>query len=351
MRGQYINTLEPIRELNQAGDATPLGDAEDEEEEDEEVQQADVPVPGTTTSAAPPQPSPAKLPSSLLTSQMSAYEGMQQQQAEPQEAAASKGLGFAEHSAANDIVSASFHRNQLNCTSSSTSSAAMAPHHSNVASNMDALSGDTNGSSKASKTVSFSQTNQTIEADNTIRASSVSLAIHPALAIGREAEAAGTDGSAMIPAPRPKAIPLPPDSTPAEVVSSNAPTSSRPGLNANLHVEMSNLVHSSSASLLANGSCRVMSVSGRLSYLPSSGESGVHDHDLTADDQQQELTDKAVVVIRRVRDKLTGLDFPEASVGCGVQALAVPEQVERLIKEATSNENLSQSFFGWCPYW
>jgi hypothetical protein len=105
---------------------------------------------------------------------------------------------------------------------------------------------------------------------------------------------------------------------------------------------------------------------------------------LGADDNLQHvLTSKAVMVIRRVMDKLTGLDFhmsmdkkqktrstsaasaAGASEGGGgkgggrlgggdvdgngrLVALDVPEQVDRLIIEATSNENLSLSFFGWC---
>jgi hypothetical protein len=66
-------------------------------------------------------------------------------------------------------------------------------------------------------------------------------------------------------------------------------------------------------------------------------------------DLQQELIEKAVVVIRRVMDKLTGLDFADSTGHA--HALDVPDQVDRLIREATSNENLSQSFFGWCPFW
>ena len=30
---------------------------------------------------------------------------------------------------------------------------------------------------------------------------------------------------------------------------------------------------------------------------------------------------------------------------------ASEEQVERLIQQATSTENLAQSYQGWCPYW
>lgn len=74
-------------------------------------------------------------------------------------------------------------------------------------------------------------------------------------------------------------------------------------------------------------------------------------------DLQHELIEKAVVVIRRVMDKLTGLDFADGAHSQHPQhqqhqhALEVPDQVDRLIREATSNENLSQSFFGWCPFW
>jgi FKBP12-rapamycin complex-associated protein len=79
-------------------------------------------------------------------------------------------------------------------------------------------------------------------------------------------------------------------------------------------------------------------------------------------DQQDQLTDKAVVVIRRVMDKLTGLDFAQkehtavagAAMAHAQQTLAaldVPEQVDRLIRQATANENLCLSYFGWCPSW
>ena len=103
-------------------------------------------------------------------------------------------------------------------------------------------------------------------------------------------------------------------------------------------------------------------------------------------DAESELTEKARVVIQRVLDKLTGLDFApshssfasslspraEGSSGSNVGisrgssdsgsvgdspshktslALDVPAQVDRLIQEATSNENLSLCFFGWCPFW
>ena len=43
-------------------------------------------------------------------------------------------------------------------------------------------------------------------------------------------------------------------------------------------------------------------------------------------------------------DKLTGKDF-------GTEELSVEDQIELLIQQATSNENLAQSYQGWCPYW
>ncbi|ELP85087.1 FKBP12-rapamycin complex-associated protein, putative [Entamoeba invadens IP1] len=54
---------------------------------------------------------------------------------------------------------------------------------------------------------------------------------------------------------------------------------------------------------------------------------------------------KAGTVMKRVLEKLTGKDF-----GNEVE-LSVSDQVDRLIKEAISHENLSQSYQGWCPYW
>lgn len=54
-------------------------------------------------------------------------------------------------------------------------------------------------------------------------------------------------------------------------------------------------------------------------------------------------------VILRIQSKLTGRDFNK--VGSGGDELSVDEQVERLIDQATSVENLCQLFVGWCPFW
>ena len=57
------------------------------------------------------------------------------------------------------------------------------------------------------------------------------------------------------------------------------------------------------------------------------------------------LNKRAVAIINRVRDKLTGRDF------CHEEPLDVHKQVELLIAQATSHENLCQCYIGWCPFW
>ncbi|KAJ8330853.1 phosphatidylinositol kinase- protein kinase tor1 [Batrachochytrium dendrobatidis] len=54
---------------------------------------------------------------------------------------------------------------------------------------------------------------------------------------------------------------------------------------------------------------------------------------------------KAMAIIQRVSSKLTGTDFKT------LDALNVSDQVDRLIDQATSLENLSECFIGWCPFW
>ncbi|ODV91704.1 hypothetical protein CANCADRAFT_46867 [Tortispora caseinolytica NRRL Y-17796] len=54
---------------------------------------------------------------------------------------------------------------------------------------------------------------------------------------------------------------------------------------------------------------------------------------------------RATVVLNRITDKLTGNDFKHSS------NLDVPTQVDKLIQQATSVENLCQHFIGWCSFW
>lgn len=64
---------------------------------------------------------------------------------------------------------------------------------------------------------------------------------------------------------------------------------------------------------------------------------------------EEALNEKALKVIRRVQDKLTGTDFhpPDDET----DPLDVQDQVQRLIVQATSTENLCQLFIGWCAFW
>ena len=59
------------------------------------------------------------------------------------------------------------------------------------------------------------------------------------------------------------------------------------------------------------------------------------------------LLSSALEVINRIQAKLTGRDFVDTEE----EDLTVEEQVELLIEEATSVENLCQLFTGWCPLW
>ena len=61
--------------------------------------------------------------------------------------------------------------------------------------------------------------------------------------------------------------------------------------------------------------------------------------------ESEELNKTAQMVINRINEKLTGADFNNE------KSFEVKEQIDRLINQATSNENLAQSYLGWCPFW
>lgn len=61
--------------------------------------------------------------------------------------------------------------------------------------------------------------------------------------------------------------------------------------------------------------------------------------------KQEVRNERALFVYNRVQQKLTGRDFnPNVE-------LTVEQQVEKLIGQATSLENLCQGFSGWCAFW
>ena len=87
------------------------------------------------------------------------------------------------------------------------------------------------------------------------------------------------------------------------------------------------------------------------SKLPDNRPQGKRPRATAQQEHQQEhtlaeLNEKAVSVITRVNKKLTGRDFDIEGEELGVQ-----DQVERLIQQARSNENLAQCYIGWCPFW
>jgi len=59
--------------------------------------------------------------------------------------------------------------------------------------------------------------------------------------------------------------------------------------------------------------------------------------------QPEILNKRALTIVSRVRDKLTGRDFPNETEG----TLSIDRQVELLIQQATSHENLCQCYIGW----
>lgn len=62
-------------------------------------------------------------------------------------------------------------------------------------------------------------------------------------------------------------------------------------------------------------------------------------------DLAETQNERAVQVLNRVKEKLTGRDFrPE-------EELTYILQVDKLLIEATKLENLCQHYIGWCSFW
>ncbi|KAK4703758.1 serine/threonine-protein kinase mTOR, partial [Phenoliferia sp. Uapishka_3] len=73
---------------------------------------------------------------------------------------------------------------------------------------------------------------------------------------------------------------------------------------------------------------------------PRGDETNIFDEDAV-----DQINTRALQVVERVQQKLTGRDFKPTVV------LNVTDQVAKLIEQASSLENLSQCFIGWCPFW
>ncbi|KAL6080518.1 Serine/threonine-protein kinase tor1 [Balamuthia mandrillaris] len=72
---------------------------------------------------------------------------------------------------------------------------------------------------------------------------------------------------------------------------------------------------------------------------------GINHEDLAAAGNEEGMDERALRVIDRVSAKLRGRDFSPR------ESLDVHSQVQRLIEQATSHENLCQCYIGWCPFW
>lgn len=64
-----------------------------------------------------------------------------------------------------------------------------------------------------------------------------------------------------------------------------------------------------------------------------------------ANENREVQNARAVQVLARVKEKLTGRDFKKD------EELNVEDQVQKLIRQATSVENLCQHYIGWCSFW
>lgn len=68
-------------------------------------------------------------------------------------------------------------------------------------------------------------------------------------------------------------------------------------------------------------------------------------------DANEVLNERAVAVMKRMSDKLTGRDFSQEGLPTSTDSDSVQSQVQRLIMQATAHDNLCQSYIGWCPFW
>lgn len=62
-------------------------------------------------------------------------------------------------------------------------------------------------------------------------------------------------------------------------------------------------------------------------------------------DVQETQNERAMQVLNRVKEKLTGHDFKPD------EELTYILQVDKLLIEATKLENLCQHYIGWCSFW
>lgn len=72
---------------------------------------------------------------------------------------------------------------------------------------------------------------------------------------------------------------------------------------------------------------------------------------VTAMNAAEALNERAVAVMERMSDKLTGRDFAVEGHVSDKHTDSVASQVQKLIVQATCHENLCQAYIGWCAFW
>jgi len=79
---------------------------------------------------------------------------------------------------------------------------------------------------------------------------------------------------------------------------------------------------------------------------PSILEGGILDAQEGVPNEARELQNaRALQVLGRVREKLTGRDFRP------YEELNISDQVDKLLAQATNVENICQHWIGWCSFW
>ncbi|RKF72543.1 Serine/threonine-protein kinase tor2 [Golovinomyces cichoracearum] len=84
---------------------------------------------------------------------------------------------------------------------------------------------------------------------------------------------------------------------------------------------------------------------GILSRVRTRSNSAAQGHETQDVDVQETQNARAMQVLHRVKEKLTGTDFKSE------EELNYINQVDRLLTEATKLENLCQHYIGWCSFW
>ncbi len=81
---------------------------------------------------------------------------------------------------------------------------------------------------------------------------------------------------------------------------------------------------------------------------PPSSRPRARTNSTVADNNQDNAeiqNERAIQVLNRVKEKLTGRDFKPD------EELTYINQVDKLLIEATKLENLCQHYIGWCSFW